>query len=498
MATEAVASGYEYLYQNSFFEQQVSLVIPVGETIFDQESILKAEQLIRYAGMIGLNSGIESHNNAKESYTNLTEAIKAAAEGDDQALELVKSNVATDVLERTIKSGLITEVNLYVDEQDNYELWQHGQKSDDIQINTLVHVSQSDKIRQRSEAETRNSFRIKELNKRGILEDYYFVVFSRAPDDMSKEERENVGFFESMPVSIQVTSSNKEVITTESAFVSGKNNNAERHDEQTLNILATKLGLDFSEMTPTQLIDSPVLIHKSLMNNGVIDLVKIYDDSAGGKFFGEDKPRKDYIAYKQECLDRAEDYMPKIQSIVGQLLSSSDSLNTPIDGVRLLNKLSNKEMLDMAIHDKRIVPAVFGGISAVHIEEARMHYTNGNIEQVEIAINKALKTSKSSSCPSLGYDLSKDGSSDRFGEIEDNFDQDSTWHGGKIYQNSKCNCCKKVKKEVGACKICKDCVSDPYKMKQAFERDKLDKIFGSNDNSDKSKDIKKVILKTAA
>jgi hypothetical protein len=36
-----------------------------------------------------------------------------------------------------------------------------------------------------------------------------------------------------------------------------------------------------------------------------------------------------------------------------------------------------------------------------------------------------------------------------------------SWHGGKIFKNTKCVSCDKVRAEVGACKICKDCVDHP-------------------------------------
>ncbi len=36
-----------------------------------------------------------------------------------------------------------------------------------------------------------------------------------------------------------------------------------------------------------------------------------------------------------------------------------------------------------------------------------------------------------------------------------------SWHGGKIFKNAKCVSCEKVKSEVGACHICKDCVDHP-------------------------------------
>jgi hypothetical protein len=41
----------------------------------------------------------------------------------------------------------------------------------------------------------------------------------------------------------------------------------------------------------------------------------------------------------------------------------------------------------------------------------------------------------------------------------------TSWHGGKKYYNAKCQSCNKVKKEVGACHICQDCVKQPKKSK---------------------------------
>ncbi len=52
------------------------------------------------------------------------------------------------------------------------------------------------------------------------------------------------------------------------------------------------------------------------------------------------------------------------------------------------------------------------------------------------------------------------GNSDRTGGYEAR-----TWHGGKKYKNKKCLSCEKVKPEVGACKICEDCVNNPKKHK---------------------------------
>lgn len=43
------------------------------------------------------------------------------------------------------------------------------------------------------------------------------------------------------------------------------------------------------------------------------------------------------------------------------------------------------------------------------------------------------------------------------------------WHGGSIHRNAKCNSCEKVKSEVGACHICKDCVNNPSKRSERYK-----------------------------
>lgn len=55
-------------------------------------------------------------------------------------------------------------------------------------------------------------------------------------------------------------------------------------------------------------------------------------------------------------------------------------------------------------------------------------------------------------------------------------DESSDWHGGKIHRNEKCQSCKIVKSEVGACHICHDCVRNPHKMEAAWRARDTTKI----------------------
>jgi hypothetical protein len=119
---------------------------------------------------------------------------------------MVETNVQTDVIERTIKTGHITEVELEVN--DNGQIMQYGQTMMSVYANAFKITPKSSNMYGRTQAEIRNGFRLESANRQGLLEDYNFVVFSLPPDDMSEMEMQNAGFFtDTMSVSIQVTSS---------------------------------------------------------------------------------------------------------------------------------------------------------------------------------------------------------------------------------------------------------------------------------------------------
>jgi hypothetical protein len=287
---------------------------------------------------------------------------------------------------------------------------------------------------------------------------------------MSREELTDAGFFaDTMSVAVQATTASHEGLTTESGFVAGvKTPGGNQHDKQTVDKVAANLGADYSNKSATEIIDTPMLIHKSLMPNGVIDLVKLYDEAAGGTFFGESKPIQDYSRYLEFCKQREESYLPKIQLAMGELLAEAPNIKTPTSATRKLHKVSEKNMLAQAVYDKNINPLVFGREAAFYIERARLHSDHGNTELADVAIKKAQPLARSSSCPSgvkSGETAASEVGVNKKSETE-------TWHGGKKHYNAKCNCCKKVKSQVGACHICEDCVKNPGKMQAVYDKEK--------------------------
>ena len=459
--------------QISYFNDQSGLAgfegpelpraIVVPDMANDGELIQRAEHFIHVADTAMRNEvklTLVEEGEAEPQITSLKEAIHAAANGDEKGRKIVRANAATDVIERTIKVEHVMEVALDVD--DDGKIHQHGHSSRDIQANSLRYASNHWAMRRRVEAETRNSFRLQASLDEGHLDDYVFVVISRAADDMSQPDMKKAGFFtDTMSASIQATTVKDGVLTTESAFVAGvKQPGEEQHDAETAVALGEQFGVDLAGKSATETIDMPLLIHKSLIPDGVIDLVKIWDDCAGGTFFGRSRPRQDYDSFRAECQAREETFEEKVEAIVGEVISRAASVQTEVQATRLLSKVSGRHMVDKAIEDPSIDPLVFGEESAAYITQSRRHYAMGNVELAEAAAKKARSTERSSSCPGEGKD---DDKTDIYGFKVD----EDAWHGGKKYHNKKCVSCKVVKREVGACLICEECVGKPNQRQKA-------------------------------
>ncbi len=273
---------FEEITAEQGWERQV---ISLAESSHDHETKRRAAQFI---GSLALEHSVESSGGEAGPGMNLLTALRLAREGETEARHMVETNVRTDVIERTIKSGHVaTPIELQVDTAGN--ILQHGQTAKEIQANSLRYASGVPQMRRRTEAETRNMFRLQEQFDQGLLEEYAFVVFSMAADDMSEEQMRDVGFFTAtMSCSIQVTTQENGRLLTEPAFVAGAvSPGAPRHDSTTITHIGNMLGADYEDKTATEILDMPLLIHKSLMPNGAIDVVGWYDQAAGLRSLGK-------------------------------------------------------------------------------------------------------------------------------------------------------------------------------------------------------------------
>lgn len=403
-----MAEAAEAIIEKSFTppehtQPEVPLVIVVPE--MDQDELIRhrADKFIQAAGSVATREHVEVEHQMREQLpedelTSLMDAVQRAAWGDKEAKLFIANNVRTDIFERTVKAGLVMKARLSVDQ--NGQAGQHGQSMKTTHHNALRFASAKPEIMDRSLPETRNGFRIAALYGEGLLDDYYFVVKSRCADNIPFEELDDNGFFsDTLSTSIQATTANENGLITESAFVAGvKKPGGQPHDAETVISIGEVLGVDYTGKTAAEIIDMPLLIHKSLMPNGVIDLVRLYDICAGGTFFGEDKPPQDYLEFVKFCEKRENELEPIVEKITQQLIDEADKIHTPLAAVKRLHQLSQKYMLERSIEDKTINPKVFGP-AAPYIEQARAYRELGNTDLAQAAIDKAQQVAKSSSCP---------------------------------------------------------------------------------------------------
>lgn len=382
VAAEQLKTQFDDLYFE--FEQPEVFVVPE----MDGDQII-VETTARFIGAVLTDRTVEVESpKVERPIESLYDAIQRAAEGDDQAEKVIELNARTDVIERTIKVGhVMNPVPLFINEHG--KVVQHGQSYDSIQANSLRHAADNPIMRARTEAEARNAFRTERLNKEGFFDDgYSMVVFSRAED--------LPGFFtETMSVAIQVTRKQGNGLVIETAFVAGiAEPGAEQHDDQTITSLAATFGVDLRGKTPAEIIDTPLLIKDMT----AIDLVKRYDECAGGTFFGENKPRQDYLDYHKECLMREQSFAPRVAAIKAELISEARFINSPLQATKRLHIISEKHMVEHAINDTSIDVRVFGP-GAMHIVQARIYEEAGNYEAAMRETQYAKQKAITNSCP---------------------------------------------------------------------------------------------------
>ncbi len=389
-------------------------VLSLAEMPEDELLRQRAERMIRGAGSAALGGQVIIERVSQETVasgalTCLMDAIHRAARGDQVAIELIGANAGTDMIERTMKAGVVMRSEIAQDE--NGDLQQHGQTLESVHGNTLRFAAATPEMYVRAGAETRNCFRLKDVHRQGLLEEYYFVVFSRCEVYMSEHALIDAGFFpDTMSCAIQVTAAADGGLAMESAFVAGAiRPEAERHDEQTIERLGAALGVDYAGKSPAEIIDMPLLVHKSLMPNGVTDLVRLYDQQAGGTFFGEAKPPQDYRQYVALCKQRESALAPTARLIVKQLIAEANTITSPGAAVQRLHALSEQYMVKHSVADTTINPQVFGPVAAGYIEQARLHSHLGNEDLAAAALGRAQQTAKSSSCPSALKQAAGDG-----------------------------------------------------------------------------------------
>lgn len=385
-------------YEDDFELWEVELSQNTGElhTNYPVETMIAEERAALFIGRVAMNGlSCPETSSPSSGIESLHDAIKVAAQGNQQARKVIETNVRTDVIERTLKSGHVCSPVPLTFTEDG-RLVQFSQTLESVMANTLKYVSDNSIMRERAEAEVSNNFLIEELYRSGFFEANNLVVFSPA------EDLPEYGFFtETMSCNIQVISATETGLELTTAFVSGVNMpGGKRHDLGAIGLIGDRFGKELRGKTPAQIIGAPIMVDKSLMPNGAASAVEWYDDALGGTFFGEIAVRRNYKYYTEECRQREVKYESLSQTITDELIARSGQINSPQQACRLLNKLSGEKTIELAISDNQIDSRVFGAESADYIEQARHLHSVGDYLGVELLTEKAKEHDQSSSCPS--------------------------------------------------------------------------------------------------
>lgn len=328
----------------------------------------------------------------------LMAAVQFAALGDQISKGFVKNNVATDIAERTFKAGHQTRVHMNF--KADGALYQNNRRLLDVHRNTFEHTVLIPEMMRRATYEMTNVFVYEQLFARGILETHDAAIFSLASTTMAAEQKRAYGMFlDTETCSIQRLSATGSSAVLETALVAGKRTpNSQRHDIHAVNRLLANEGIEIKLEDGTEAIRHIILLPKG-QTRGVEDIVSWYDSAAGGTFYGQDKPRKNYQAYAEECQQRADGFMDMVDAITAQLIDEAHTFKTPLEAILRLDKLSEQYCVRRSIEDRTIDIAVFGEKAALDIEEARFFMEIGDYARAERAFENAVKNADSSSCP---------------------------------------------------------------------------------------------------
>lgn len=383
------------------------------------ELVKEADSRVQTVAAMAVGSEVEvelvESNDPTECTTTLKDAIVRAANGDEDSLQLVKTNVMTDYAERVYKSKHQTKVRF---DFDGSCLTQNGRKNVDVYRNTLDFAELNPLMHMRTLTEYRNAEVFDLMAEQGVFDDFNVLVASPMPEDESTIEKFNF-FSKTASMSLQLMTKDDQGFALETAFVAGKvSEDAPRHDIDAIKNLACSNGIELNMETVDELLQFVILVPKSTVPNGVCDIVEMYDDAAGGTFYGEAEPRQDYATFADQCL--AKDFMVETELIASQLLSSAHLLHEPIDANNLLDELSGKQAVLVAVHDRSIDERIFGALAARSIQEARIAQDMGNIEAMQRLTVKAQQTETSGSCPfSSGKNSGGYGSEYEFGDMDE-------------------------------------------------------------------------------
>jgi hypothetical protein len=370
------------------------------ETAYPELELAARRESIQALGGIAIRGeagAIDTREQVNDS-TLMSTIQRAALLGEPKDIAVVDMNISKDIGERLSKAGLYTKVKL---QANNSVFEQNGKKLSDMSLNALKYTTLNGEMEGRTKQDHKNVAIIQKLHAEGILKTHYAVVHSTTSTTMSQADKKDYNFYtDTETCSIQLFAADGDDIALETALVAGKATpTSPRHDIKTIKKLAETFGAPLDTDDGNEIQGKVLLIPKEALPNGLVDLVKLYDDEAGGTFYGEAKPRQDYLEHREFCRQREKNQHSMVLQIRAQLLKEAHAFETPLEAILRLDYLSERFCVKYATTNKEVNALVFGPTAALHVEEARFFLERGETKRAEESLHAAQKTAVSGSCP---------------------------------------------------------------------------------------------------
>jgi hypothetical protein len=445
-------------------------VIDVTQLETEWQARERAEAIRQRAGATALAFEVaEKPEKSYSKYATMLDALRGAAEGAKDGVDLALTNVQTDMTERLMKAGGETQITLNVAEDD--AIYQYGQDMEMVQENSYRWAASSNIMYLRTNAEGRNGQRLKNTNRDGYLQDNYYVTASLCDDTAESDaELQDRGFFaKTKSASLQFTTNDEHGnLIMNTVFVAGiKDEQSPRHDHQAIADVVFMLSggaINWYGKSALEILDTPLLIPKKLLPNGSIDFVKMYDEYAGGTFYGKDQPAQDYAAYRAQNNEFMRQYENLSRSIVQRLIAEASTFADPEEASARLGKLVGEAMAKRAVEDVRIDPHVFGPAAAQDIMLGRYEMQMGNHQAAQRFANSAASKERSVGCPSAEKARRTREDNPQGGAGSNESDEEDGVGESKLTWKWKTGVCRVEscstrpgQTRVGPCEVCENC-----------------------------------------
>jgi hypothetical protein len=465
-----------------FAENMPPLMTPDGQPVaVEAESLPQfpesAHRFQQLLGSVALKGSVEPPAAPTEKY-NLLEAIHTANTGSKEAEAMLDINIGTAVTEACFKYDHVTKIAMQLNE--NGELVQFGQTMSEFQFNAIAYrQNRHEKLQAVTRMEALNGHCIEDLARDGRLKDYHYIVSSLVPQDVPEKDLKQEGYFlNTLTFVTQATTENADgAIETQSGFSKGTAASEKasfatrvdrRFDIEAVSRVRQRLGL--APVATTEDALRGILVHKSVLPNGVVDFMRMIDEETA-EIAGVPLKSADYYdKLIPKSLEREQSLAGTKQLVKEALLASAPQLRTPMEAVQRIWDLTKEFTVIAAVDNHHIDASIFGQETAHQINETRHFLSIGDAVSAQLALRHAVEVAVISGCGG-GAGASGKGfkkgitskiknrseSSDEDGEdeVNDTENEDWTWTRGQC----RVDACptRPGKTMVGPCAVCKRC-----------------------------------------